>query len=112
MALKGGKLLGFKDDLERENAVFEITTETDSEKGEGACAVEEWVVVEYDGKQYYGEVLTVMDDRCEVSVLEEQLGRVCKWPTRPDKIYNTYPQILRKTNPTVPVVHRKQFKFL
>ena len=53
VVLKGGKLLGFKNDLERENAVFEITTETDSEKGEGACPVGEWLVVEYDGKQYY-----------------------------------------------------------
>ncbi|KAK3755434.1 hypothetical protein RRG08_008009 [Elysia crispata] len=112
VVLKGGKLLGFKNDLERENAVFEITTETDSEKGEGACAVGEWVVVEYDGKQYYGEVLTVMDDRCEVSVMEEQLGGVFKWPTRPDKIYYTYPQILRKINPPIPVGHRNQFKFL
>ena len=64
-------------------------------------AVDDWVVVQYDNKQYFGEIVAVVkgeDMSCdfEVNVMHEQRGGVFKWHVREDKILYKEGQIVKK----------------
>ena len=118
--LNNGTLNAYRNALEQDEHVFRIVFEKERPVCVGdqiTYAVGDWVVVQYDHKQYFGEIVAVVkgeDMSCdfEVNVMHEQRGGVFKWPGREDKILYKERQIVKKVDPPVPVGCRNQFKFV
>ena len=72
--------------------------------------VKDWVVVRYDEKAYPGEIVKVVEDSYEVSVMHQKFG-VWKWPARPDCILYEKKDIVKKINEPIPVGRRGEFTF-
>ena len=72
--------------------------------------VGQWVVVNYDGLKFPGEVTTCGENDAEVSVMHRS-GNAWRWPTNPDKIFYQHQNFLRQINPPKASGNRGQFTF-
>ena len=72
--------------------------------------VGQWVIIEYDGLKFPGEVTTCNGTDTEVSVMHRS-GNAWRWPIKPDKIFYKHQNILRKINPPMAAGNRGQFTF-
>ena len=71
--------------------------------------VRDWVVVEYQGSNFPGEVSEILSDgRVEVNVMCPS-GNGWKWPEKEDKIPYEIDEVLKKIEPPVPTGSRGQF---
>lgn len=76
-----------------------------------SLAVGDWVIVQYDGKNYPGEVVIVGVDDVKVNVMHRIFAGFWKWPATPDEIFYPNEKIQGKINPPEPVGRRGQFRF-
>ena len=72
--------------------------------------VGDWYMVEYDGKCYPGEVQKKLNGEYLISTME-QAGNNWKWPSRPDEVFYTEKQLIRKLNVPTVVNSRGHCKF-
>lgn len=72
--------------------------------------VDDWCVVNYDGKLYPVVVQAAVADNYEVSVLL-RAGKNWKWPDREDKIYYTKSNVIKKLSLPIIVNARDHYKF-
>ena len=70
---------------------------------DGLGAVGEWVVVQYDGKNFLGEITHIKGADRRVSVMYNARRGKGKWPEKPDSIYYKPETILARIEPPVPV---------
>lgn len=78
----------------------------------GAIVVDDWFLVEYEGKQFPGEVIAVHGEEAgeyQVSVME-RVGRYWKWPAQKDAIFYMEKMVAKLDAPEV-VNNRGHFKF-
>jgi len=73
--------------------------------------VGDWVLVQYEKTNYPGEVKRVEHEECQVSVMVPA-GKNWKWPVRPDEIFYTHDNIVRRLEPPFIVNHRGHFAFV
>ena len=68
----------------------------ESEKIE-ALSIGQWVLVNYDGKQYPGEITKIKNSLTdiEINVMHQSGSKFWKWPTSQDKIYYQRKSITR-----------------
>ena len=64
-----------------------VNQERELNENELNVSVGDWVIVEYDGKQYPGEVKNVSVDGVQVSVMHRTFQQNWKWPEKPDAVY-------------------------
>ncbi|XP_072180506.1 uncharacterized protein [Diadema setosum] len=77
---------------------------------ETIAAVGDWFIVEYDGKQFPGEVLAVRDGEFQVSVMG-RVGKYWKWPSTRDAIFYMRHQMIAPLDAPEVVNNRGHFKF-
>ena len=70
----------------------------------------QWVVVNYDGEKFPGEVTTIDSSDVEVSVMYRS-ANVWEWPTPEDKIFYSRNQIVQVIKPPTVAGNRGQFAF-
>lgn len=70
----------------------------------------EWVLVEYDGKFYPGEVISKINDSYSVNVMIPA-GKNWKWPKNPDKFFYKKENIVKKLSFPSLVNSRNHFFF-
>lgn len=75
-------------------------------------AISDWVIVQYDGVQYPGEVVEVDTNMHEVKVnVMHRAGAYWKWPCNVDNIQYKWENVVRKINPPEVAGTRGQFRF-
>ena len=72
--------------------------------------VGQWVVVNYDGLEFPGEVTTCAETDAKVNVVYRSRN-AWKWPTIPDIMFHEHRNILRQINPPKASGNRGQFTF-
>lgn len=72
--------------------------------------VGQWVVVNYDGLIFPGEVTACGETDAEISVMHRS-GNAWRWPINPDKIFYEHQNILRQISPPKASGNRGQFNF-
>lgn len=87
-----------------------------TEYGQQSCSfykIGQWVVVDYDGKKYPGEVtaLHIEAELVEVSVMHSKFGQTWAWPVKEDKILYSLDRIVKTISPPIPADRRNHFKF-
>ena len=73
-------------------------------------SVGKWVVVNYDGDKFPGEIISCADE-FEVSVMQKSGNKFWKWPNCIDKICYERKDILRSIDPPKVAGHRGQWVF-
>ena len=87
--------------------------DSDSEEEEGSETIPEdfsignWVVVNYNGEEFPGEI-TSCGSEIEVSVMHKSGNKFWKWPKTIDKIVYERKDVVRKINPPKVAGHRGQ----
>jgi hypothetical protein len=72
----------------------------------------QWVLVNYDGANYPGEVVEISEKQQEVKVnTMESVGKNWRWPKKADCIFYKVADVIRVISPPVVVNARGQFKF-
>ena len=90
--------------------------DSDSEEEEGSETIPEdfsignWVVVNYNGEEFSGEI-TSCGSEIEVSVMHKSGNKFWKWPKTIDKIFYERKDVVRKINPPKVAGHRGQWVF-
>ena len=56
----------------------------------------DWILVNYDGQKFPGEVTNIIGLYFEVNVVHKNLGAFCKWPQKEDKIFYQKENIIEK----------------
>ena len=85
--------------------------DSDSEEEEGSETIPEdfsignWVVVNYNGEEFPGEI-TSCGSEIEVSVMHKSGNKFWKWPKTIDKIFYERKNVVRKINPPKVAGHR------
>lgn len=74
--------------------------------------VGEWVIVNYEGEKFPGEITSTSSENQEVEVrVMHKSGGGWKWPTCEDKIFCEVEDVERKIKPPTAAGHRGQFVF-
>ena len=74
-------------------------------------SVGKWVIVNYDGEQFPGEITCCNNSDVEVNVMYKAGSKYWKWPESIDKIFYERKDIVRTINPPKAAGHRGQFVF-
>ena len=74
------------------------------------ATVGEWVLVEYDGQLYPGEVIAIDNYEFTVNIMVKA-GKHWKWPDNIDQIYFPREKLIRKLNAPEVVNVRGHFSF-
>ena len=74
-------------------------------------SVGKWVIVNYDGEQFPGEITCCNNSDVEVNVMHKAGSKYWKWPESIDKIFYERKDIVRTINPPKAAGHRGQFVF-
>lgn len=72
--------------------------------------VGDWYIVQYEGKQFPGEVVAVREGEFQVSVME-RVGKYWKWPTQKDAIFYVKNNMISTLDAPEVVNNRGHFKF-
>ena len=75
-----------------------------------SLTVGEWVLVSYDGTNFPGEILKIVGEECEVTVMH-QSGKFWKWPQKEDKIFYNQKNIIKRLGQPQVAGSRGQFIF-
>ena len=78
-----------------------------------ALSIGQWVLVNYDGKQYPGEITKIKNSQTdiEINVMHQSGSKFWKWPTSQDKIYYQRKSITRIIEAPKVAGSRGQFTF-
>ena len=78
-----------------------------------ALSIGQWVLVNYDGKQYPGEITKIKNSLTdiEINVMHQSGSKFWKWPTSQDKIYYQRKSITRIIEAPKVAGSRGQFTF-
>jgi len=95
----------FNSDSDNETDDFDVCEEKKIE-----LSVGKWVLVKYDNKKFPGEIVKVMGEECEVTVMHAS-GKFWKWPQKEDKIFYDQKNIVKMLRPPEVAGSRGQFVF-
>ncbi len=95
-----------------DNDILASASESDSEDTipVSNVYVGQWVLVNYDGEEYPGEVTAISDQDIQVNVMHKS-GGAWKWPKEADKIYYAANDVAKYINPPKAAGSRGQFVF-
>ena len=68
------------------------------------------MLVNYDNTNFPGEVIKVVGEECEVTVMHKS-GKFWKWPQREDKIFYNQKSVIKVLRPPQVAGCRGQFTF-
>lgn len=97
-----------EDQGEQEEQEDEDKEEEREEEEEVDVQAGQWVVVQYDGVEYPGEVRSIDTNGVQVNVMHKS-GRCWKWPQSRDMIYYEKSDIRSIISAPVAVGHHGQF---
>lgn len=87
-----------------------VTPLEGSETSAEDLSVGKWVVVNYDGERFPGEIASCTNE-IEVSVMHKSGNKYWKWPNSIDKIFYERKDVLRTIDPPKVAGHRGQWVF-
>ena len=90
----------------------DVRTGGTSMEEEEVYAVRDWVIVDYDGKDYPGEIVAVGRGDVKVNVMDRKKGQgFWYWPKPKDECDYLLEKVKGRINPPDPVGTRGQYRF-
>lgn len=84
------------------NIASQVVESQKEHKGNSDLTIGDWVVVDYEGILYPGEVTLVDEEGVEAVVMHRSSGKQYKWPPKEDKHKYIYQDILKQIEPPTP----------
>ena len=98
---------------------FATESESNPNQEESSCEAENesvhlevghWVVVDYNGDHFNGEITSITGDDYKVNVMHRS-ENYWKWPNKADEIFYKYQKTVKVISPAVVVGSRGQYSF-